>query len=352
MKSFRRALAPSALSALLLLATPLPAAEVIDRILVRVNARVVTQSHLDGRIEQTIRESGAPPDATRAEELKKALMEELVNETLLEDRARDLDLTTSDAEVEEQVKKLKEQNQVTTDEEFQKALATSGLTVDRLRDQLRRTLTVQRVVGREVNSKVDLSDDAMRVIYEREKEGKWGVPERARVAEVLIAPGDNDTSRAWVERRAKEASDKLKAGAKFEQVVKDYSDGGTKARGGDLGTVARGELAPEIDKAVFSLPAGGVTDPILTRSGWHLVKLVEKIPASYKPFAEVKAEILKHEQETQFQKKLAEYLDKLKHDAVIRVAPEAAAYYQAPVTVANPPAPPPATKGKDKKKKG
>lgn len=348
---FRRSRAPYALALLANLAAPLSGAEVIDRILVRVNSRIVAQSHLDARIEQSLRENGAPPDAARADELKKALMEELVNETLLEDRARDLDLTTSDAEVEEQIKKLKEQNQVSTDEDFQKALASSGLTVERLRDQLRRTLTVQRVVGREVNSKVDLSDDALRVIYEREKEGKWAVPERARVAEVLIAPGDNDTSRAWVEKRAKEASEKLKSGVKFEAVVKEYSDGGTKARGGDLGSVARGELAPEIDRAVFSLPAGGVTDPILTRSGWHLVKLVEKVPASYKPFGEVKAEILKHEQETQFQKKLAEYLDKLKRDAVIRVAPEAAAFYQPPAGVANPPAAPPA-KDKGKKKKG
>ena len=61
-----------------------------------------------------------------------------------------------------------------------------------------------------------------------------------------------------------------------------------------------------------------MSDPIQTKFGWHLVKVLDKMPVSYKPFADVKAELLKREQDTQFQKKLAEYLDKLKRDAVIQ----------------------------------
>jgi hypothetical protein len=103
---------------------------------------------------------------------------------------------------------------------------------------------------------------------------------------------------------------------------------------GRLGWVSRGELLPEIDKVVFALPVNAVSDPIPTKFGWHLVKVLEKSPVSYKPFSEVRAEILKREQETQFQKKLAEYIEKLKRDAVIRVAPDMAGYYTPP-----PPAP-------------
>ena len=318
------------LAAVVSVAVPLRAGEIINRILVHVNSRIITQSQFDARIEQTVREAGPPPNAAKGEEMKKSVMEELVNEALLEDRAKELDLVTSDAEIEDQVKRLKEQNNVTTDEDFGKALAQSGLTIDRLRDQLRRTVTLQRVVGREVNSKVDLSDDALRVIYEREKES-WRVPEKAHLAEILVSNGD-DPARAA--RRAKEASDLIKGGAKFEAVVRDYSDGTTKSRGGDLGIVTRGELTSEIDKAVFSLPVGTVSDPIGTKFGWHLVKVIEKIPVSYKPFADVKAQLLKREQDTQFQKKLAEYLDKLKREAVIRVSPDGKVYYTPPVAPA------------------
>ena len=85
-----------------------------------------------------------------------------MNEALLEDRARELDIVATDAEVEEQIKRLKEQNKVTSEEDFVKALQGSGLTPEKLRDQLKRSTTIERVVGREVNSKVDLSDDALR----------------------------------------------------------------------------------------------------------------------------------------------------------------------------------------------
>ena len=166
-----------------------------------------------------------------------------MNEALLEDRARDLDLITTDKEVEEQIKRLKEQNKVTTDEEFEKALAASGLTTEKLRDQFRRTLTLQRVVGREVNSKVDLSDDALRVVYEREKE-TWRIPEKAHLFEILISRSADAAGAGTAEKKAREAADALKAGTKFEVVVKEYSDGSTKSRGGDLGWVAQRRARP------------------------------------------------------------------------------------------------------------
>ncbi|MFN7989596.1 MAG: peptidylprolyl isomerase [Thermoanaerobaculia bacterium] len=303
------------------------AGEVIDRILVHVNSRIVTQTQLDARVEAALREAPPGLDASRREEVRKTALGELVNEALLEDRARELDVVSTDEEVEEQIKRLKEQNNVKSEEEFTKALEASGLTPDKLRDQLKRSSTIQRVIGREVNSKVDLSDDALRLAYEREKE-QWAIPEKVRVAEVLVVAGPGS------EEKAREAARLAKGGTKFEDVVLRYSDGPTRSKGGDMGTVGKGELAADIDKAAFSLPVGGISDPILTKSGWHVLKVVEKIPASYKPYSEVKAEILKKEQETQFQKKLAEYLDKLKRDAVIKVSDEAAPYYQAPVAAA------------------
>jgi peptidyl-prolyl cis-trans isomerase SurA len=322
----RRLLGTALLVPLALAALP-AAGEVIDRILVHVNAKIITQSMLDERTEQALKEAPPGLDMARREEVRKASLKELVNEALLEDRARELDIVSTDAEVEESIKRLKEQNNVATEEDFVRALAASGLTPDQLRDQLKRSSTIQRVVGREVNSKVDLSDDALRLVYERDKE-KWATPEKVRVAEVLVNPGPG------AEEKAKEAAKLARSGTKFDDVVLRFSDGPTRSKGGDMGTVGRGDLAGALDAAAFSLPVGGISDPIETRSGWHVVKVAEKIPAGYRPFAEVKADILKKEQETQFQKKLAEYIEKLERGAVISVAPEAVALYQPP-----PPAP-------------
>ncbi len=324
-----RRLIGTALFAPLAFATLPAAGEVVDRILVHVNARIVTQSQLDERTETALREAPPGLELARREEVRKAALRELLNEALLEDRARELDIVATDAEVEEQIKRLKEQNKVASEEEFVIALKASGLTPEKLRDQLKRSTTIQRVVGREVNSKVDLSDDALRLAYEREKES-WAVPEKVRVAEVLVNAGPGALE------KAREASALAKGGAKFEDVVVRFSDGPTRSKGGEMGTVGKGELAAALDAVAFSLPTGAISDPIETRTGWHVLKIVEKLPATYKPYSEVKADILKKEQETQFQKKLAEYLEKLEREAVINVSGEATAYYQPPA-----PAPPP-----------
>ena len=184
-------------------------------------------------------------------------------------------------------------------------------------------------MGREVNNKVDLSDDTLRLVYEREKE-TWAVPAKVRLSEVLILPGPGAAE------KAREAATVAKGGAKFEDVVVRFSDGPTRSKGGDMGTVGKGELSAALDAAAFALPTGAISDPIETRSGWHVLKIVEKLPATFRPYSEVKAEILKKEQETQFQKKLAEYLDKLEREAVIKVSAEAAQYYQ-PLVAAPPP---------------
>lgn len=328
MTLLRRLIGTALFASLALVALP-ATSEVVDRILLHVNARIVTQSQLDDRTEGALREAPPGLDLARRDEVRKAALRELLNEALLEDRARDLDIVATDAEVEEQIKRLKEQNKVASEEEFAKALQASGLTPEKLRDQLKRSTTIQRVVGREVNSKVDLSDDALRLAYEREKE-TWAIPEKVRVAEVLINPGPG------AEEKAREAFTVAKGGAKFEDVVLRFSDGPTRSKGGDMGTVGKGDLAAALDAAAFTLPAGAISDPIETRSGWHVLKVMEKVPATFRPYSEVKADILKKEQETQFQKKLAEYLEKLEREAVIRVSGEATAYYQ-PLAAAPPP---------------
>jgi len=306
-------------------ARPLRGAEVIDRVLVRVDSRAITQSGFDQRVQQRVKEGGKPLAGKELLEVERAAMEELVNETLLEDRARQLGLTATDAEAEEQIRKLKEQNQVATEEELAEALAASGFTVDRLREQLRRSLSVQRVVAREVYSRIDLGEDALRRAYDRDREA-WRVPEQVRISEILVPRGEGNAG----QDRVDELEQKLRGGATFDELVPLYSSGGSRDRGGDLGLVSKGELNPEIEKVVFSLPAGAVSDPIATKFGWHVVKVVEKVPAGIRPFADVKGEILKKEQAARFPKKLAEYLVRLKREAVILVSEEAAATYTAP----------------------
>jgi peptidyl-prolyl cis-trans isomerase SurA len=84
-------------------------------------------------------------------------------------------------------------------------------------------------------------------------------------------PGISRT-KAEAEARIKEALEKLKGGAEFEKVVEEYSDCPSKERGGDLGIFPSTRMAPEFSRATIALEEGGVSDPVETEFGFHIIK--------------------------------------------------------------------------------
>jgi hypothetical protein len=82
------------------------------------------------------------------------------------------------------------------------------------------------------------------------------------------------------------------AGLGFAEAAAKYStDPGTKDAGGDLGTVAKGEMVAAFDEAVFSLPVNEMSQPIKTEYGYHIIEVTAIIPAKQLTLDEVKAEI-------------------------------------------------------------
>src|SRR5438552_1616418 len=84
-----------------------------------------------------------------------------------------------------------------------------------------------------------------------------------------------------------------RAGEDFAELARAYSAAPTRAAGGDLGRLSKGDLTPDIEKAALALPVGGVSAPLPTADGFRILKVVEKTEGTQVPFEEVKAEIQK-----------------------------------------------------------
>jgi peptidyl-prolyl cis-trans isomerase SurA len=147
----------TALSALCLgfvLLRPASGAEIVERIVARVNDQLIKQSEFDQRIEVARAAPNAPTDLAQ---VRKDVLDDLIREKLLEERARELSVTATDAEVEEAVERVKRQYNLATDAEFDAALASSHMNRDDLKRQMRQTITLQKVVGRDVTGKMEIS---------------------------------------------------------------------------------------------------------------------------------------------------------------------------------------------------
>ena len=269
----------------------LGAAELVEKIVARVNDRLITNSEFQRRVTVAQHAPNPPTDVNR---IKREVLEDLIREKLLEERARELSATATDEEIETAVERVKRQYNLATDAEFDAALASSAMTREDLKKQVRQTIILQKVIGRDVTSKLDISEDMLRLEYERQKDKLYRVPESARVAEIVLRfPPTDGAAREAAVARLEEARKKLGAGTSFAELAKEYSQGNARDRGGDLGAVSKGELLPALDATVFSDPPQEYPAPALMPSSIHLFRVTERKPAGYRPFAEVSEDLKK-----------------------------------------------------------
>ena len=126
------------------------------------------------------------------------------------------------------------------------------------------------------------SQAELKTIYDAQK-GRFSTAEERRASHILIRFG---ADKAAAQKKAQDLYDKIKNGADFAQLAKDSSeDPGSKAKGGDLGWVKQGMMAPRFESALFGIDkAGEVVGPVETEFGWHLIKLDELKPARTQAF--------------------------------------------------------------------
>ncbi|HEX9164153.1 MAG TPA: peptidylprolyl isomerase [Thermoanaerobaculia bacterium] len=172
--------------------------------------------------------------------------------------------------------------------------------------------------GRELRNREDLDDRELRERYDRDKE-RYRLPERAHLREIVVVRPDAPAAVETARQKANDVATQLRAGADFAKTAMAQSESGTKDKGGDLGEVARGELLPDLDKAVFNATAGTIIGPIETKSGWHILKVEQRMPSEVPAFESVKDKLRKDVSEETFQRDLKAYLDRLRKDAFIQI---------------------------------
>lgn len=303
-------------------AASLSAAQLVEAIVVRVGDRIVTTTQFKKRlrdgfneIDQTI---PAGKTAARKEELRKGLVNDLISELLIKDRADRLNLTVSDADIKEAIGRLKQQYNITTDQQFDESLKTSGMTRVDMEARLRDTLLTNKVFARELRSREDLTDKELRERYDREKE-HYRLPERAKLFEIIIPRPDDAAAAAHAGQRAQEVAEQARVAPDFAKFAASVPENAVKEKGGDLGDVARGELLPELDKAVFNAAGGTVLGPINTKSAWHIVKVEQRLPSEVPAFESVKDKLRKDVSDEAFQRDYKAYIDRLRKDAYIEI---------------------------------
>jgi peptidyl-prolyl cis-trans isomerase SurA len=252
-----------------------------------VNGHPITDAELDKVYQSQYPQpvEGATEDLLATQRLD-VLGTLITNEIMLQ-RAEKLGLTAVDADVDTQFNKMKAPY---TEEEFNKQLAAQKLTRDDLKTQIRRQLTVDKLINKEITSLIAITDADVANFYNANK-ASFNVPEpQMHLTQIVVTPfADPEVhnlknSKAQDEAQAKskimELETRLKANEDFAMLAQNYSeDPKSIANGGDLGFVPESMLektSPELRKLVMSLPVGGISQIVHTPEGYRIFKVISR----------------------------------------------------------------------------
>ena len=316
---------------LLLVGVSVGSAEV-NEIVLRVNDRIATT--YDYNSERSERFQAIQQADSLTEEKKQELlavlgetvMKDLFEQLLMLSRADQLKIQISPSEVEEAVERTKQNFGIQNQDEFRAALESSGLTEERLRARLEKTLLTQRVMGQEVYSRVSVDEEDLRRYYQSHTDD-FQVPQRLNLREVVVleSSGLNDEDLALL---AEEIRQQLSTGRDIEEVVAPYREEGVSSGVVDLGWVEVGDLNQDLEEAVWGLEAGGVSPAVEARGGLHILVVAEREEARLLEFLEVQDQIRSIEQGRLMQDEMAKYIEELKNNSYIvaNPPPEAAGF--------------------------
>jgi peptidyl-prolyl cis-trans isomerase SurA len=295
--------------------------EVVNRIVLRVNDRIVTLHDFERQLARAradvLEQSGGDPQQQRGqlENAPREVLRSLFDELLILTRADQLGLSVSDLELEQEVQAAMTRFGLSNEQEMRAALAQSGLTLDQYRANLRNQTLWREVTQQELYPRIDVGEQELRALY-RERAEEFAVPEQRRLREVVVLeegglPPDQRASLAGELRAAWAAG-----GDPEELVAAARAEHGEQALTLlDVGWVGPGDLAPELERAVWAQPPGDVSEPITARGGLHLAQVLEVREQSQRPFEEVRDALLSRERSQRFEQELEKYLEELEEKA-------------------------------------
>jgi peptidyl-prolyl cis-trans isomerase SurA len=251
---------------------------VIDSVVAVVNDDVITRNELDQRVREVVRQlqkqdTPLPP----ADVLEKQILERMIMDLLQVQYARETGVRVDDAQLNQAMTRIAQQNKFPTLAAFRAKLEAGGVDFDKFREEIRGEIISTRLREREVESKLVISDGEVdNYLANKAKMGNSG--DEFHLAHILVVVPEQASAEniKAAHERAEKAWSQLKGGADFAQVAAGSSDAKDALKGGDLGWLAADRIPPLFANQLQTLKVGQITDVLRSPNGFHILKLIDK----------------------------------------------------------------------------
>ncbi|MFQ5382846.1 MAG: peptidylprolyl isomerase [Dehalococcoidia bacterium] len=219
------------------------------------------------------------------------VLDEMIGAELLHQAALSKGYAASETEVSGQLDAVR--SRFPNEAAFTQELSNQGLSLEKLKVMMAKDMSIDKFIRAEIAPRASVSEAEKKKFYEENSE-KMKRPEQARVSHILVKvePEAPPEARAQAKKKAEDLRRRVEAGEEFAAVARESSDDpGTKAQGGNLSWVSRGQTVPAFEEAAFALKPDEMSGVVETQFGYHIIKLFERKPAESIPYEEAQARI-------------------------------------------------------------
>jgi peptidyl-prolyl cis-trans isomerase SurA len=262
-----------------------------------VNGHPLMKADLEKYYTNQLGDAQQTPSSEQADTLRLNILHQMIDDEIMQQRATKLDLLATDEEVDAKLAELKAPY---TQEEFDARLKAKNLTLDDLKHDLRRTLTNDKVLNKEINSKINITDTDITSYYAAHKSEFNLIETEYHLAQIVVTSvpaqdagnlqNNKATNDADAKKKIQALHNRLESGEDFGAIAMNFSEQPqTASNGGDMGFVPESQLHadPNVYASVLKLKAGEITDilPLYDSAqsrkvmGYSIYKLISREPA-------------------------------------------------------------------------
>jgi len=284
-----------------------------------VNGTEITREDFDremGRVRQQLSRSGRPMTRAQLSSVENSVLENLITNELLYQESERKGIKVGKQAVDEQLNRIKKR--FPSEDAFKSTIGKMNLSEADIITQIEKGLSIQQFVKQEFSQKVNVSDKDTKAYYEGNPD-KFKQPEEIRASHILIKvdPKSDASQKATSYKKMEEIQVKIQKGGDFAALAKEFSQGPSNVKGGDLGFVRRGQMVKPFEEAAFALAPGEVSGIVETRFGYHLIKVFEKKPETTSEYGAVKDRLKQSLEQREVQKLMEVYIEELKNKGKI-----------------------------------
>jgi peptidyl-prolyl cis-trans isomerase SurA len=267
--------------------------EVNDRVIAIVNDDVITMSELvtEGGDEVKGDPARVLGNGMTVREARDIVLEQLIMRRLLDQAVKEYGLDVTPIDVDRAIAEQLKMNGMNK-QDLLRILAKEGKTYDEYRNEVDYSIKKERMITRKLSSHIIVTDEEI-AAYFKEHSAEYKNRKEFRISEIVIPipPDATESLAAEIRKRADMVHNKLKAGASFETMAKEYSALPDADKGGDMGFINPSTLDPGFVALLNGMKVGQISDVIATENGFIIFKVTDSRPLATVTADDVKSEI-------------------------------------------------------------